>query len=144
MSKSRSTAARHRINVIGRRHLVQIGTVDAAEINQVVEWLAGIVGEEALPQKLLVLHQFKFSMITNRRQVRTPPEPAVLIHMDGQCPLSTKWPSGQVTDSHVQEGSDSEAAARAARAARPRPERETTFCNSKSSPIRAASCSSVR
>ncbi len=77
----------------GQRHLVQIGTVDAAEINQVVEWLAGIVREEALPQKLLVLHQFKFSMITNRHLVRTPPELAVLIHMDGQGPLSTKYSS---------------------------------------------------
>ena len=65
-------------------HLAQVGTVDAAEINRVVEWLAGIVRAEALPQKLLVLHQFRFSMITNRAQIRTPPELAVVIHMDGQ------------------------------------------------------------
>ena len=77
----------------GERHLQQIGTVDAAEINQVVEWLAGIVREEALPQKLLVLHQFKFSMITNRHLVETPVELAVLIHMDGQGPLGTKYSS---------------------------------------------------
>ena len=77
----------------GERHLQQIGTVDAAEINQVVEWLAGIVREEALPQKLLVLHQFKFSMITNRHLVETPSELAVLIHMDGQGPLPTKYSS---------------------------------------------------
>ena len=75
----------------GQRHLQQIGTVDAAEINQVVRWLAGIVREESLPQKLLVLHQFKFSMITNRHLVQTPPELAVLIHMDGQGPLPTKY-----------------------------------------------------
>ena len=72
-------------------HLQQIGTVDAAEINQVVEWLAGIVREEALPQKLLILHQFRYSMITNRELVETPPELAVLIHMDGQGPLGTKY-----------------------------------------------------
>ena len=77
----------------GQRHLRQIGTVDAAEINQVVEWLAGIVREEALPQKLLVLHQFRFSMITNRHLVQTPSELAVLIHMDGQGPLPTKYSS---------------------------------------------------
>ena len=65
-------------------HLTQIGTVDAAEINQVVDWLAGIVREEDLPQKLLIVHQFRFSMITNREQIETPPELAVLIHMDGQ------------------------------------------------------------
>ena len=72
-------------------HLAQIGTVDAAEINRVVDWLAGIVREEALPQKLLILHQFRFSMITNRAQVKTPTELAVLIHMDGQGSLAAKY-----------------------------------------------------
>jgi hypothetical protein len=72
-------------------HLRQIGTVDAAEINQVVEWLAGIVREEALPQKLLILHQFRLQMITNRHLVETPPELAVLIHMDGQGLLREKY-----------------------------------------------------
>ena len=72
-------------------HLRQVGTVDAVEINQVVDWLAGIVREEALPQKLLIVHQFRFSMITNRELIETPPELAVLIHMDGQGPLSAKY-----------------------------------------------------
>lgn len=72
-------------------HLRQVGSVDADEINRVSEWLSGIVREEALPQKLLLLHQFKFSMITNREQVRTPPELAVVIQMDGQGPLATKY-----------------------------------------------------
>ncbi|MXZ53026.1 MAG: hypothetical protein F4Z34_07570 [Acidimicrobiaceae bacterium] len=71
-------------------HLAQIGTVDAAEINEVVEWLASIVREDALPQKLLVVHQFRFSMITNRDQIATPPELAVLIQMDGQGTLTAK------------------------------------------------------
>ena len=72
-------------------HLAQIGTVDAAEINRVVDWLAGIVREEALPQKLLIVHQFRFSMITNREQIKTPLELAVMIHMDGQGSLSAKY-----------------------------------------------------
>ena len=72
-------------------HLAQIGTVDAAEINRVVDWLAAIVREEALPQKLLIVHQFRFSMITNREQIETPPELAVLIHMDGQGSLAAKY-----------------------------------------------------
>ena len=74
-----------------QRHLRQIGTVDAAEINEVIDWLAAIVREEALPQKLLVLHQFRFSMITNRASVKTPTELAVLVHMDGQGRLATKY-----------------------------------------------------
>ena len=75
----------------GEVHLQQIGTVDAAEINQVVRWLAGLVREEALPQKLLILHQFRFSMITNRELIETPAELAVMIHMDGQGPINTKY-----------------------------------------------------
>ena len=71
-------------------HLEQIGTVDAAEINRVVEWLAGLVREHALPQKLLIVHQFSSSMITNRELIDTPPELAVLIHMDGQGSLQGK------------------------------------------------------
>ena len=72
-------------------HLEQVGTVDSAEINQVVEWLAGIVREEALPQKLLIVHQFRFSMITNRADINTPPELAVLIQMDGQGTMRAKY-----------------------------------------------------
>ena len=75
----------------GEVHLQQIGTVDAAEINEVVGWLAGLVREEALPQKLLILHQFRFSMITNRELIETPAELAVMIHMDGQGPINTKY-----------------------------------------------------
>ena len=72
-------------------HLRQVGTVDAAEINQVADWLAQIVREEALPQKLLIVHQFRFSMITNRELIETPEELAVLIHMDDQGSLSSKY-----------------------------------------------------
>ena len=71
-------------------HLRQIGTVDAEEINEVVEWLSEIVREEALPQKLLIVHQFRFSMITNRDLIETPPELAVVIQMDGQGSQAAK------------------------------------------------------
>ncbi len=72
-------------------HLRQIGTVTAAEINTVSEWLAGIVREEALPQKLFLIHQFRFSMITERETIESPSELAVVIQMDGQGPLTTKY-----------------------------------------------------
>jgi hypothetical protein len=71
-------------------HMVQIGTVDAAEVNRVSEWLAGLVREEALPQKLLIIHQFRLSMITNRHLIETPPELAVMIHMDGNGTQGSK------------------------------------------------------
>lgn len=66
-------------------HLRQIGSVHAAEVNAVATWLADLTRANALPQKLLVLHQFKLSMIQARETVDTSrPELAVLIHADGQ------------------------------------------------------------
>jgi hypothetical protein len=72
-------------------HLRQIGSVDASEVNLVIEWLAGVVREHHLPQKLLILHQFQFSMISNRELIDTPPELAVMIHADGQGPIHSKY-----------------------------------------------------
>lgn len=61
----------------------QIGSVDAAEINEVSAWLAGIVREERLPEKLFVLHQFTHSMITNRSAVVDQPGLVTVFHIDG-------------------------------------------------------------
>lgn len=72
-------------------HLQQIGSVDAAEVNQVVDWLSQLVRENNLPQKLLMVHQFSNEMITNRSGIRTTPELAVMIHMDGQGRSALKF-----------------------------------------------------
>jgi hypothetical protein len=71
-------------------HLRQVGTVHSDEINTVARWLAELVRRHRLPQKLLVIQQFKLSMIQAREAIETPPELAVLIQMDGQGPLPTK------------------------------------------------------
>lgn len=84
-------------------HLRQIGTVDAEEINEVVAWLAGIVQEESLPQKLLIVHQFRFSMITNRELIETPPELAMVIQMDGQGSLGAKYNTWNVLTKGTEE-----------------------------------------
>ncbi|MCL3860904.1 hypothetical protein [Actinotalea sp. K2] len=66
-------------------HLRQIGSVGAAEINTVVDYLAELTKENQLPQKLLILHQFTLRMISDRASVDTSREElAVLIHADGQ------------------------------------------------------------
>jgi hypothetical protein len=66
------------------RHLAQIGSVTAAEVNTVIAWLADLTGRHRLPQKLLLLHQFRRRMIADRAQVDTDrDELAVLIHVDG-------------------------------------------------------------
>jgi hypothetical protein len=65
--------------------LHQIGSVSTTEINQVISWLADLTARDHLPQKLLVLHQFKLSMITDEQRLDTSHDDiAIVIHMDGQ------------------------------------------------------------
>ena len=74
-----------------QRHLRQIGSVGAEEINAVVDYLTGLVHEENLPQKVLILHQFNTRMLPERELVKTPPEIAMVIHVDGQGSLGSKY-----------------------------------------------------
>lgn len=68
----------------GQEHMDQIGSVDAAEVNETTEWLAELTRDHDLPQKMVVLHQFNRSMIRNRGTVRTDhPELAMVLHADG-------------------------------------------------------------
>ncbi len=69
----------------GQVPLRQIGSVDIGEINSVVRWLAALTARYHLPQKLLVLHQFRLSMIIGENDLDTSHDDlAILIHMDGQ------------------------------------------------------------
>lgn len=68
----------------GQVHLQQIGTVDASEINETLDYLAALTDKHRLPQKMVVLHQFTHSMITNRATLDTShPELALTLHADG-------------------------------------------------------------
>jgi len=60
-----------------------IGAVDAAEVNAVGTYLSALVEREGLPQKLLVVHQFRESMIRDRDAITSPPGLAVTFHIDG-------------------------------------------------------------
>ncbi len=69
----------------GQLPLQQIGSVSITEINSVVNWLAALTARYHLPQKLLVLHQFRLSMIQGESQLNTRHQDlAIVIHMDGQ------------------------------------------------------------
>ncbi|GIH08860.1 hypothetical protein Rhe02_69270 [Rhizocola hellebori] len=68
----------------GQRHMEQIGSVSAGEVNATSAWLAQLTRERKLPQKLLMLHQFRLDMITNRSTLDTShDELQVVIHADG-------------------------------------------------------------
>ncbi|MGE3858194.1 MAG: hypothetical protein AB7G21_14665, partial [Dehalococcoidia bacterium] len=60
-----------------------IGTVSAAQVNEVQAYLADLVHEAALPSKVLVLHQFKPGMLTDKAAYADTPEVELTIDMDG-------------------------------------------------------------
>lgn len=69
----------------------RIGWVDAEEINAVSAWLAELTAEHELPQKMLILHQFRLSMIRDREDVDTShDELAITLHADGHGDPRTK------------------------------------------------------
>jgi len=74
-----------------QKHLAQIGSVSADEINRTGAWLADLTRDSSLPQKLFVLHQFSSSMIKHRGRLDTSrPELATVIHVDGSGPQGAK------------------------------------------------------
>lgn len=79
----------------GHRPGTRIGTMDAADINYAIDFLADLVREHDLPPKVLVVHRFTRNMITNTDQIRLRPEVQVVIHMDGWGPPSLKRQSYQ-------------------------------------------------
>jgi hypothetical protein len=75
----------------GRVPLQEIGGVDAADINRVSTWLDGLTAAAHLPQKLLVVHQFRLSMVRDEPALQTAFDHlALLVHMDGQGPVPVK------------------------------------------------------
>ena len=60
-----------------------IGSVRAAEVNAVSEYVAGIVRAKNLPEKLFILHQFRSDMIPDIAAVEKRPGLAMVQHLDG-------------------------------------------------------------
>ncbi len=70
----------------GRR----IGTLDAADVNDAVQLLAGIVERKKLPPKVLVVHRFTQRMLTNHAGITLDPRVQVVVDMDGFGPPNFK------------------------------------------------------
>jgi hypothetical protein len=65
--------------------LRQIGNVSITEVNSVVDWLGQLTAEYRLPQKLLVLHEFKDGEISDLPTLDAHNDDlAVVMDMDGQ------------------------------------------------------------
>jgi hypothetical protein len=61
----------------------RIGSVDGREVDRTAAWLARLVRERGLPQKPLVVHQFRDSMLRRPGLVQQRPELALVQHVDG-------------------------------------------------------------
>ena len=62
----------------------EIGSTDAALVNEAATYLSTLVREENLPQKLLVVHQFTEEMIANRETlIEDVPGVALVLNVDG-------------------------------------------------------------
>jgi hypothetical protein len=69
----------------GQVHLKQIGQVSIDEVNATAAWLASVVSQGKLPQKLFLLHEFRTSMLPEREHLDTShKELAYAVQMDGQ------------------------------------------------------------
>lgn len=60
-----------------------IGSVTAAEVNYVIEYLSALVREHELPPKVLVVHRFTTNMVQDTAAIEPTPEVQVVLHMDG-------------------------------------------------------------
>lgn len=66
------------------------GSLDAADINAAQAMIEGLVQERALPDKVLVVHQFIEDMLTNPELIEDYPRVRLVIDMDGFGPSEIK------------------------------------------------------
>lgn len=67
-----------------------VGSVEIEEINRVGEWLAALVEENQLPEKIFVVHQFRLDMVKDRDQIVDRPQLTEVFHIDGFGPVDLK------------------------------------------------------
>jgi hypothetical protein len=61
----------------------EIGSATSQQVNAVSAWLANIVREGNLPEKLFVVHQFTEDMIQDKERVKPRPGLAITMNVDG-------------------------------------------------------------
>ena len=67
-----------------------IGSVDAAEVNETIDYVDELIRRHGLPPKMCIVHQFDPAMITNKQQIRGTDLVQVVIQMDGFGTLAMK------------------------------------------------------
>ncbi|WP_232541045.1 hypothetical protein [Spirosoma endbachense] len=72
--------------VTGAKPGTKIGSYDAADVNQAVQFLSRMVKEYKLPPKVLVVHRFTQGMIKNYKNIKLDPNVQIVMDMDGWGP----------------------------------------------------------
>jgi hypothetical protein len=67
-----------------------IGTMDAADVNFTIKYLADLAKTNKLSPKILVVHRFTQAMVTNYKKIKPQPEVQVIMDMDGWGAQSRK------------------------------------------------------
>ena len=67
----------------GERPGSRIGTFNAEDINDAIDFLADVVKKNNLPPKILVVHRFTTGMVRGAQNIKKVPEVQVVIDMDG-------------------------------------------------------------
>ena len=74
----------------GQRPGRQIGSLDAATINEVSAYLSDLVTRQRLPAKIFLVHQFKRHMLPDREAIVDRFGLATVFHVDGFGPPHSK------------------------------------------------------
>ena len=61
----------------------KIGTFNATDINDAIDFLASLVKKYNLPPKILIVHRFTQGMVTDYKNIKKVPEVQVVMDMDG-------------------------------------------------------------
>ena len=72
--------------VTGAKPGTKIGSYDAADVNQAVQFLSKVVRENKIPPKVLVVHRFTQGMIKNYKNIKLDPNVQIVMDMDGWGP----------------------------------------------------------
>lgn len=62
---------------------IDLGEIDASDVNDAQQEMADLSAELGIPQKLLLVHQFHYTMIENKENIVDVPGVELIIHADG-------------------------------------------------------------
>ncbi len=60
-----------------------VGSIDAKEVNEITDYLAGLVRKNNIPPKIFMIHRFTQGMVTNADKIKLQPEIQIVMDMDG-------------------------------------------------------------